>query len=330
MRFKKMFAVLFGCMMLMPLAAFAACNQSEDDYPLDGFDLDDTRTWFDEEKTDLPTLKQCKKVTVGMSLTEVIRKIGKPQRDIAYGAIIFQFDIDDGSAFTVWFDSELCVQSVSFDQERPAEYIYLNEQYPWINELKVENIEQVRYEFSYTCVVPGTFKDIYYSTNSVDIENSYKVLFSSLPLLSRFEITDGGSYVKYDFKTSDDKTYSVTIYDQMWFNGQYYSSFEKTYKLKFSDLDCHSFITYPPYDDQYEVYAYGDEGVKIGEYDGLGEFEFQLIEGEIDKTPGYRLKCFEEDLLILSEDYFMIELEEKSYLFKITGDKSFSFLFNLQ
>lgn len=352
MRFKKILAVLFGCLMLMPLAAFVACNQNEDNYPLDGFDLEDAETWFDEEKADLPTLEQCKKITVGMSLTEVIRKIGKPQRDIGYGANIFQFDIDDGSVLNLWFNLDiekedeyfdknpnatvygshfLYVSSISFDQDKPDWYYHtsykLNELYPWINGLKVEDIQKVRYEHAYIGVAPGNLKDISYSTNEVDIANAYKILSLSAEAINPLEgEVCGGGYSKYDFITADGKTYSITISNgNVYVDNKVYKFIGSTYKFKSSELDCHSFITYL---DKYEVHAYDDESVKVGEYDGLGEFEFQLIEEATDKTPSYRIKHFAEDVLILSEKQFMIEAEGKTYLFQITGDKNFSFLFN--
>ncbi|MDE7167271.1 MAG: hypothetical protein K2O28_00290 [Clostridia bacterium] len=350
MRFKKILAVLIGCTMLMPLAALAACNQNDDNYSLDGFDLENIETWFDEEKTDLPSLKQCQKITVGMSLTEVVRKIGKPQRDIGYGAIIFQFDIDDGSTLTVWFNYKysdnnsdatendtniLYVQSISFDHEKPDEkpdwYYHtsykLNELYPWINELKVEDIQKVRYEHAYIGVAPGNLEDISYSSNKEDIENAYKILSSSAEAINPLEgQVCGGGYVKYDFLTAGGKNYSIRISNgNVYVDNKVYKFVGSKYKFKYSELDCHSFITNV---DTYEVYDYENESVKIGDYDGLGEFEFQLIEGATDKTPSYRIKHFAEDVLVLSENQFMIEDEGKTYVFQITGDKNFAFLFN--
>ena len=80
-------------------------------------DKEKPETWFDPEKTDLPGIEQCGQISVGMSLDEVVRKIGKPQRDIGYGAIIFQFDIDNGLTLTIWFD---------LDVEKENEYVHNN------------------------------------------------------------------------------------------------------------------------------------------------------------------------------------------------------------
>lgn len=349
MRFKKIFAIFFSCLMMMSLAAFAACNYNGNPV-IEGFDLDDPDTWFDEEKTDLPTLTQCQKISVGMSFTEVVRKIGKPQRDLGYGTIWYQFDIDDGSVLNLWFNLDvdkedkyvqnnphsvygthfLYVSHIEFDQEKPDWYYHksynLNELYPWINELKEEDVVKVRYEQAFIGVAPGDFKDISYSTNEVDIENAYKLLSSSAEAISPAEgQIDGGGYVKYDFLTADGKTYSITISNgNLYIDNRYYRFVGNTYKFKSSERDCHSFITYV---DTYEVYTYGNESVKIGEYDGLVGFEFQKYEGLLENTPSYRLKSFDKDLLILSDKQFIIEGDDNTVIYQITGDKDFSFLF---
>lgn len=80
-------------------------------------DKENPQTWFDPEKTALPSIEQCGQISVGMSLDEVVRKIGKPQRDIGFGAILFQFDIDNGLTLTIWFD---------LDVEKENEYVHNN------------------------------------------------------------------------------------------------------------------------------------------------------------------------------------------------------------
>ncbi len=350
MRFKKILTVLFGCLMLTSLAAFAACNQNEDNYSLDGLDKEDAETWFDEEKTDLPTLEQCRQISVGMSFDEVLRKLGKPQRYVGYETkdeivYAFQFDTDNGWTMTLSFASTaenaddliydfLSVSEIDFEDNVPR-YVDLNDLYPWINELKEEDIIKVRYEQWSDCVAPGTLNDVSYSTNSVDIENTYKLLSSSVQVASKYidrdEIVDGGGWnVKYDFFTANGEKFSITFEDgSLRVDNQRYIFVDSYYWFKFSDVDCYSFNThdFAPFK-KYEIYTYGDEGVKIGDYDGIGEFEFKRYTGEIDKTPSYRLKSNIVDFFILSESVFMIENREGYYLFQITGEKDFSFLFN--
>ena len=54
---------------------------------------------------------------VGMSIDEVVKKIGKPQRDIGCGARLFQFDLENGEKRTIRFD---------LDVEKEDEFVYKN------------------------------------------------------------------------------------------------------------------------------------------------------------------------------------------------------------
>ena len=82
-------------------------NNTDEEITAPGIDKENIYTWFDMNKTNLPSLEKCKKIKVGMSLNQVISEMGKPQRDIGYGAWLFQFDLDDGSIFTVTFVQDL-------------------------------------------------------------------------------------------------------------------------------------------------------------------------------------------------------------------------------
>lgn len=61
------------------------------------------QTWFDENKTALPSSDDVEPIKIGMSIDTVVSLIGKPQRDVGYGAFIFEFDMKDGKVFrTYW------------------------------------------------------------------------------------------------------------------------------------------------------------------------------------------------------------------------------------
>lgn len=355
-KFTRLICLLFlvGCI----AASFAACTQDnknennndpdsgiiEDEETAAGIDKDDHFTWFDVNKTDLPDLTECQKISAGMTLNQVIRAIGKPQRDIGYGTWIFQFDVADGSVLTVSFvlgDERqrpetptydcLIVSGAGFDREIPDVYFpfkgTLNELYPWINELKEEDIVKVRSERSAIGVAPGHLKNISYSTDGADIQNVYRLLFSTLYQISSSEgQMDGGRCVKYDFFTKDNQTVSITVSNNtVMINNRYYKFSDYfNYKFQYSELDCHSFITYV---DAYEIYTYANESVKIGDYEGLGEIEFEVYEGIIETSPKFRLKSFAVNLLILSKDQFVIEGEDNTIIYRITGEKDFSALF---
>lgn len=341
-------------------ACFAACTREDKENGNDsgdapnsgtfeeetaaGIDKDDHFTWFDVNKTDLPDLTECQKISAGMTLNQVIRAIGKPQRDIGYGTWIFQFDVADGSVLTVSFvlgDEMqrpetptydcLIVSGAGFDREIPDVYFpfkgTLNELYPWIDELKEEDIVKVRSERSAIGVAPGHLKNISYSTDGADIQNVYRLLFSTLYQISSSEgQMDGGGYVQYDFFTNDSQTFSIKVANNTVFlHKQYYKFVDYfSYVFKNPELDCHSFITYV---DRCEIYTYANESVKIGDFEGLGEIEFEIYEGIIETAPKFRLKSFAVNLLILSKDQFVIEGEDNTIIYRITGEKDFSALF---
>ena len=62
-------------------------------------DKEEPETWFDENKTILPTLEMAKKIQLGMSLDDVVFILGKPQRDVGSGRTIFEFNLSDGESF---------------------------------------------------------------------------------------------------------------------------------------------------------------------------------------------------------------------------------------
>lgn len=321
-------------------------NNTDEEITAPGIVKEDIYTWFDMNKTNLPGLEKCKKIQVGMSLNQVISEIGKPQRDIGSGVPLFQFDLDDGTILTVSFDIEnklntsnydsLIVSRISYDLGVPEIFFpycgSLSEFYPWINELKVENIIQVRYEHAFIGVAPGSFKDISYTTNSVDIENSYRLLFSNVQEISINEgQVTGGGYVKYDFLTANNKTYSVKVSNNRLFINYRYYKFVNNFYYEFqnADTNCYAFDTNViPRAEQYEIYTYANESVKVGDYDGIGEFEFCIYDGLIEKTPSYYAKtALDVNLLILSENQFMIENDYKPIVYQIISKKDFSALF---
>ena len=326
-------------------------NNTDEEITAPGIDKEDIYTWFDMNKTDLPSLEKCKKIKASMSLNQVISEIGKPQRDIGYGALLFQFDLDDGTIFTVTFVQDLnkinnkpdisyydslIVAYMNFEQEIP-DIIFpycgsLSNLYSWINDLNVEDIVQVRYEHAFIGVAPGNLKDISYTTNGVDIENSYRLLFSNVQEISINEgQVDGGGYVKYDFLTVNNETYSIKVCNNRLFIIDRYYKFVDNfyYEFQHADLNCYAFDTNGiPRAEQYEIYTYATESVKVGDYDGIGEFEFCIYDTLIDKAPSYYAKtAFAVNLLILSENQFMIEDNYKPIVYQIISKKDFSALF---
>ncbi len=86
-------------------------------------DKEDPATWLDPEKTSLPTKEQCEQITVGMSLDEVVALIGRPQRDVGSGAILYQFDVEGGAILQIRFDLDV-EQENKYVHDNPNAHIY--------------------------------------------------------------------------------------------------------------------------------------------------------------------------------------------------------------
>ncbi len=86
-------------------------------------DKEDPSTWVDPDKTSLPTKEQCEQITVGMSLDEVVALIGRPQRDVGSGAILYQFDVEGGAILQIRFDSDV-EQENKYVHDNPNAHIY--------------------------------------------------------------------------------------------------------------------------------------------------------------------------------------------------------------
>ena len=325
-------------------------NLVEDEEPLaEGIDKNDIYTWFEIRKAKITDLASAKKITQGMSLNQVIQKLGKPQREVGYGAILLQFDLTDGTTLTITFVEDyakkqtkphlttydyLIVYALDYSRGIPDVYFpycgTLNELYPWIDELHEEDIVQVRFEHAAIGVAPGHLKEIAYSTSRVDIANTYHLLFCELTAISNAQgQISGGGYVKYDFLTAGGATYSVTVSNgTLFLDNQYYQLLDPFYyAFQNADLNCNSFITYAPYYDDYEIFTYANESVKVGDFSGLGELEFCRYNGIVEHPPRYYLRSDAVNLLILSKDQFMIEHDNNTIVYRITGKKDFSALF---
>ncbi len=86
-------------------------------------DKENPSTWLDPDKTSLPTKEQCGQITVGMSLDEVVALIGRPQRDVGSGAILYQFDVEGGEILQIRFDSDV-EQENKYVHDNPNAHIY--------------------------------------------------------------------------------------------------------------------------------------------------------------------------------------------------------------
>lgn len=85
-------------------------------------DKENPSTWLDPEKKSLPTREACEQITVGMSLDEVVALIGRPQRDVGAGAILFEFDVE-GGVLQMWLNSDV-EQENKYVHDNPNVQVY--------------------------------------------------------------------------------------------------------------------------------------------------------------------------------------------------------------
>lgn len=79
---------------------FAGCTYVPEDNLLD---REDISSWVNPKKRNLPSVKDVDKISIGMEIQEVVDIIGKPQRIVGSGCIIFEFDLFNGQIFRTWW-----------------------------------------------------------------------------------------------------------------------------------------------------------------------------------------------------------------------------------
>ena len=217
---------------------------------------------------------------------------------------------------------------IDFSKLFATDDVSLSDLYDWIDKLNVEDIVKVRYEEGGIAVAPGSLIKIAYSTNSVDIANTYALLSIHLTALGFNGSLDGGSYVRYDFVTKNNETYTVRISNNMVniYGKDYLLDKEFYYGFKNADLNCYALVSYSS---SYKVQSTVAGNAHDGETINLHYFEFCKYDGEIDVEPSYYLKGDGVCLWVLSGNLFMIadDYSGKNNVYQIVGGQDFSQLF---
>lgn len=68
------------------------------------FDKNDHNTWYEEARNGGIGDEMVEKITVGMTFSEVVDIIGKPQRDTGSGVWIMEWDMKSGKVLAVCFN----------------------------------------------------------------------------------------------------------------------------------------------------------------------------------------------------------------------------------
>ena len=208
--------------------------------------------------------------------------------------------------------------------------------YQWVNDLDKNDIIKVKYESVAVGIAPGNLVNIVYSNDPEDISNLYDsiILARYIEMDAKYAVMDGGGYRKYEFIT-EDKTYSIYLSNGFITSQQnhpsadvtelkYYKFLGEYYTFTNPSLECNSFLVY---NDTYQAYNAVDDTL-IGEYEGLGGFEFIPYEGLIVDwvTPYYIETQFGRVDIHTNGIIYLKEGNTFTY-YQIVGDKDFSFLF---
>ena len=118
------------------------------------------------------------------------------------------FFIRVDNAKTVVNEKSYSVRNFDYTFKYPDYDVNLKDRYTWIANLELNDIVKV-------CRVEGglTNSQATYSTNSIDIEKAYSLLFSPVFLIdTEHDVPpSGGHFIQFDFITKSNKTFSIKI-----------------------------------------------------------------------------------------------------------------------
>ena len=86
------------CAFFFNMVMLSSCGKQDPPY-----DERKLNTYIEPNKKELPTPEEFSDVKEGMTFTEVVELVGRPQREIGSGAVIYEFDLSDGSTYAVYF-----------------------------------------------------------------------------------------------------------------------------------------------------------------------------------------------------------------------------------
>lgn len=92
------------------------------------FDPKDPMTWY-SDTTSCPTAEDIARIQPGMTLTEVFRIIGLPQRDVGSGLIIMEWERDTEKPLQIVFNKKLSDENLAEADRWVVEIIEPTETY---------------------------------------------------------------------------------------------------------------------------------------------------------------------------------------------------------
>lgn len=345
---------MIGCTVPVPPSPFEpSCIGDIFDYGHESVSLDEAKGY----KVSIEKLREETFYNEFKSLKVTIdESIDEPEESIIHK--IYFYDVDSNSDAYISFYAQnegikyakVLFQGINYDIETNVELFevlieYLDHQVQvptnhflrnqlgceWLNEIKVDDINEIKIITESVGVAPGVLKNIASSIDKTVISKIYENCYwlDTTPISKEEGQIDGGGATTIRFILNDSTVKEIYIN-----NGNYKDPNADYYKLlyipKFSENDeyesSYGFITYQ---DTFEVYTL--DGLKLGSFSGLSEYEFikypyDYIEENEDL--GYIETEFGR-IYIHSYDVFYIKDGNVHEFYLITSERTFYDLFSM-
>ena len=203
-------------------------------------------------------------------------------------------------------------------------YYGLNEIYPWINDIKNEDVNTVRIENGYNGVAPGSLIDIYYSYDKDDIATTCTFLKNKVVFIDSI-ITNiaGGYYYEITYYYSNTEKSIRISNGYIYIHNKTYRIIDEYPLLKFKKSEHrYSFVDYQF---KYDVFDYQSDSI-VNTISNLNLIEFiiwptQDIYDEI--APVYVIKELIDFVYIYSKNRFSY----MNTMYQIKSEYNFSCIF---
>lgn len=188
---------------------------------------------------------------------------------------------------------DICESPMFVDYPAPTNHFLRNQAgCEWLNEIRAEDIAEIKLINEAVGVAPGTLKNIQSSTDAAVIARLFDEYYwlDVAPILKADGQIDGGSAVTVRFILKDGTERKLYIN-----NGNYRDTsdnyFDLLYTPKFEEDDnaakTYGFITYNDTGVVYRYEDYPDLGEKVGVVGGIGQLEFIQYVWSAENLPSH-------------------------------------------
>lgn len=201
--------------------------------------------------------------------------------------------------------------------------------FPWMKDLKLNDIKKVRFETGYNGISPGSFNEIYYTNNKKDLINCNNYLLSKVMIVeTEKNVPPGGRHENITFY-DELNSYDLKIVNGFIYGDECLYHIEKipgSTKINNPYVNAYSFVTYGK--DDCNIYKVGKETevVKVKNYLDKIEFSERGNEPMDNNEP----KFYIDDWSKVNSTLYIYEANRFKYFdkfYKVIGDLNFASLY---